>query len=220
MELMKFLGRGFAGLGLAVAAIFLAGCETDSSYQFNPLAQKSAPADAGFNGGSSAPATVPDSSPNTLTKGDVVIINFTDTPNPIQPMEDTVKDDGSITLIYDQRFQAAGKTTAALQREIRDRYVPKYFKFLTVTIAPKERFYYVGGEVRQPNRFVYSGKMTVNQAIDTAGGFTDFARKGKVKVIRPNGESYDEDCTAALKHPEKDHEIFPGDKIQVPKRLW
>ncbi|HZV34222.1 MAG TPA: hypothetical protein VFB72_06550, partial [Verrucomicrobiae bacterium] len=47
MEIMKL--RVFAGLGLAIAALFLAGCETDSSpkYSFDPLAPNAAPSNTG-----------------------------------------------------------------------------------------------------------------------------------------------------------------------------
>jgi protein involved in polysaccharide export with SLBB domain len=229
MELMKF--RVFAGLGLAMAAFILAGCETDSAkYSFDPLAPNTAasnrgtatPPDSGavVSTAPMAPPTPVDATGTTMHKGDKVTFTFSDTPNQLPASEDTVKEDGSITLMYNERFQADGKTMGVLQQEIHDRYVPKYFKYLTVSIAPQERFYYVGGEVRAPNRFVYSGRITVIQAIDTAGGFTDFARKGRVHVTRANGQTFDEDCIKALKHPETDREIYAGDKIQVVKRPW
>ncbi len=135
-------------------------------------------------------------------------------------MEDIIKEDGSITLILNQKFQAAGKTIGALQADIRDRYVPQYFKYLTVTIKTQERFYSVGGEVRSPNRQAYTGYMTVLRAIDTAGGFTDFSRKTDVEVTRANGEKYVVNCKKAQNHPELDREIFPGDKIFVHRRLF
>jgi len=165
---------------------------------------------------SSAPADV---TGMTIHVGDTLTFAFSDMPLPPQPMEDTVKDDGSVTLMYDQHFQAGGKTIGELQNEIRNRYVPQFFKYLTVTVRPQERFYYVGGQVRTPNRFVYSGPMTVLGAIDTAGGFTDFART-KVKVIRANGQTFYVDCKKALKHPELNKEIYPNDKIEVEKKIF
>ena len=223
MEIMKFFGRGFAGFGLLLAAILLAGCQTDENYKFanDPLAQGAAPADASMNGttASSSADTSTNGSATLLGKGDEITVSFCDIPSPPLPIVDTIKDDGTVTLILDQKFRAAGKTTGALQAEIHDHYVPKYYKYLTVSIATKERFFYVGGEVRNPSRQVYSGRMTVLSAIDTAGGFTDFARKGKVQVTRLSGESFFVDCIRALKHPELNREIFPGDKIQVHRRI-
>ncbi|HWF17973.1 MAG TPA: SLBB domain-containing protein [Verrucomicrobiae bacterium] len=206
-----------------MAALFLAGCETDNAkYSYDPLAQNAAPASSGGLA-STAPMVPPapvDASGTTMHIGDSVTFNFSDVPADLKPFDDTVKEDGSVTLMYNEKFQADGKTIGSLQQEIHDRYVPKYYRYLTVTIKPQERFYYVGGEVRSPNRQVYTGRMTVLQAIDTAGGFTEFARKGKVHVTRANGQTFDEDCIKALKHPELDHEIFAGDKIQVVKRPW
>lgn len=213
MELMRLFGKGFTGLGLLLTLLLSAGCQTDNSYKVDPLAKQTVAAAA------ASPESA-DATQTTLHKGDSVIVSFTDTPTQIPPVEDTVKEDGSITMIYNERFQAEGKTIGQLQQEIRDRYVPKYFRYLTVTIKTQERFYYVGGEVRSPNRFIYSGRITVLGAIDTAGGFTDFARKGKVQVTRANGKTFHVDCREALSHPEKNVEIYPGDKINVPKRAW
>lgn len=236
MEIMKL--RVFAGLGLAIAALFLAGCETDSSpkYSFDPLAPNAAPSntggvaasntsDASSNGAiaSNVPMVPPasgDVTGMTIHVGDLLSFTFSDVPAPPTPMEDTVKDDGSVTLMYNEKFQASGKTIGELQNEIRNRYVPQYFKYLTVTVKPQERFYFVDGEVHQPNRFVYSGRMTVLQAISTAGGFTDFSRKGKVKVIRANGESFYVDCKKALTHSELNKEIYPNDTVHVEKKLF
>ena len=214
MEIMKFFGRGIAGLGWLLAVILLAGCASDGEkYAFanDPLAGQGAAnvgADVSTNG-----------SGNLLGRGDDITVTFSDIPNPPTPIEDTIKDDGSIILYFNEKFQAAGKTTGALQSEIRKRYVDdrNYYKYLTVSIATKDRFYYVGGEVRNPGRQIYSGPMTVVKAIDTAGGFTYYARKGRVKLIH-NGQIITVDYLDAVKHPEKDRDVFPGDKIQVNKR--
>ena len=58
------------------------------------------------------------------------------------------------------------------------------------------------------------------QAITIAGGFTDFARKSRVRLTRANKKIFYEDCKKALEHPDLDLEIFPGDVVYVPKRLW
>jgi protein involved in polysaccharide export with SLBB domain len=234
MEPMKSFGRGMAGLGLLLAGIFLAGCQTDDTYKFDPVAPGTAPAApaaaaptsngvpafllSGTNTSSSSSSS--DMSGMLLQVGDKIAVAFSDTPSTIPAIGDTIKDDGSITLIYNQQFQAAGRTIGALQADVRDRYVPQYFKYLTVTITPDSRFYSIGGEVRAPSRQVYSGKMTVLRAIDTAGGFTDFARKTRVQVTRASGDTVTVNCVKALSQPDLDVEIYPGDKVFVPKRIW
>ena len=222
MEIMNFFGRGLTGAGLLFAGILLAGCESSSPYKFDPLAANGTPV-AMPHGEVGAAVALPvsaDASGTLVHIGDALDVSFADTVNGVPPIADTVKEDGSITLIYNQKFQAAGKTIGALQTEIRDRYVPQYFKYLTVSIKTQDRFYSVGGEVRQPSRQVYTGAMTVLRAINTVGGFTEFASKTKVQVIRASGEKFTENCRKALSHPELDREVFPGDIINVPKRLW
>ncbi len=222
MEIMNFFGRGLAGAGLLFAGILLAGCESASPYKFDPLgASGNAPVMAHGEAGTAAAMPVAADASGTLVHlGDALAVSFADTVNGVPPIDDVVKEDGSITLIYNQKFQAAGKTIGALQTEIRDRYVPQYFKYLTVSIKTQDRFYSVGGEVKQPSRQVYTGAMTVLRAINTVGGFTDFANKTKVQVIRANGGKFTVNCKKALSHPELDREVYPGDIINVPKRLW
>ncbi len=152
--------------------------------------------------------------------GNTLTVGFADTPAPINPIDDVIKEDGSITLIYNQKFQAAGKTVGALQSEIRDRYVPQYFRYLTVSIKTAERFIFVGGEVKAPNRQVYSGRTTVLTAIDIAGGFGDFADKKHVRLTRANGQKFTVNCSKAMDHRELDLEVYPGDQVFVKKRIW
>ncbi len=136
------------------------------------------------------------------------------------PTEETIKEDGKITLIYNQKFVAVGKTAGQLQDEIRTNYVPAYFRNLTITVKTQDRVFNVGGEVKTPNRYVYTGYTTVMRAIDIAGGFTDFARKTKIILTRANGQKIKVNGKEARDHPEKDPEVYPGDRVDVMKRLW
>ena len=90
---------------------------------------------------------------------------------------------------------------------------------LTVTLTREELWFYVGGEVRNPNRYIYSGELTVLKAIQTAGGFTEYAKRSKVQVTRANGRKEKPvDCGKALKNPKLDLPIFPGDQVHVDRR--
>lgn len=157
---------------------------------------------------------------NPLAVGDKVTVTFQDI-NPAIPAIDTaVKEDGTITLTMNLSFTAAGKTIAQLESDIRERYVPRIYRYMTPTVRVQDRYFSVGGEVRSPNRQLYISKMTVLKAIDAAGGFTDFGNQRSVVVIRADGKRFTEDCKAALAHPEKDQEVFPGDQVFVKKRWW
>ena len=78
----------------------------------------------------------------------------------------------------------------------------------------------MGGEVRQPSRQPYVGRITVTQAIQSAGDFTDFANQRKVRVIRANNKVQIVDCEAALEDPTKDALIYPGDRIVVDSKIF
>jgi polysaccharide export outer membrane protein len=206
--------------------LFLAGCKSggsDSKFaQFSPgggttAAQTSA---MSTNAGPSMPVSV--STIDDIRVGDTLRVNFSDLPIILQgPTEERVRDDGTITLLENQTFTAAGKTRGQLEKEIHERYVPSYYKKMTVSVLPKTdtQFYFVDGEVRLPNRQVYLSRTTVLKAIASAGGFTDFANKGKVTLTRVDGRSVVVNCKKAQKDPRLDLEIFPGDKVWVPRRI-
>jgi polysaccharide export outer membrane protein len=237
------LGRWGALCALLVGGLHLAGCRTQSPEQqfaelppglaaasgTSPLAASATtPAAASATTPVAAPAAVPTStngsSPEVevLRVGDSVTITFMDTPVVIPASEEKIKEDGTITLTLNQTFQAAGKTPGDLAKEIRARYVPNYYKYMTVSVKQIEstRWYYVDGEVKSPNRQIYNIRMTLLKAIASAGGFTDFANKRKVKLTRLDGRIQIINCKKALDNPNLDPEIYPGDKIYVPRRLW
>jgi protein involved in polysaccharide export with SLBB domain len=160
--------------------------------------------------------------PEVLRVGDSLTITFTDTPLPIPMSEQKIKEDGTITLTLNQTFKADGKTRGELEKEIRARYVPDYFKYMTVTVKLdiNTRWYYINGEVKAPARQIYASRITVLKAIASAGGFTDFAKKTKVKLTRVDGRMMTVNCVKALDNPALDPEVYPGDTIHVPRRVW
>jgi polysaccharide biosynthesis/export protein len=154
--------------------------------------------------------------------GDQVMVNFSGLPlaEPIAPHDERIKEDGTITLPLIGAVKAAGRTPGELQKIIQDLYVPKYYIRMTITVKSQELVYYVGGEVRNPGRQQYIGETTVTKAIQTAGDFTDFANKKKVRLTRADGKTSTVNCIKALADPSLDPQVFPGDKITVLRRLW
>jgi polysaccharide export outer membrane protein len=155
-----------------------------------------------------------------LRPGDLIRVSFSDIPQPPVPVDIRLPDDGKITLPWNVTVIATGKTISQLQQEIRNEYVPALFVRLTINIKTEERFYYVGGEVRVPNKQVYGGDMTVLRAIDTAGGFTDFAKKTRIELRRANGEVHVINWDKARKDPKLDLKVYPNDQINVPRRIF
>jgi protein involved in polysaccharide export with SLBB domain len=209
MKRCERLGRWAAMGGLLAAFFFLAGCHS--------------PPPRNYPGGvpGAASGTIPESL--LFRVGDSVTIVFADLPPPpVPPFVVKIREDGTVTLLQNETFTFVGKAPGDLEKEIRDRYVPAYYKFMTVNVQPKEQtlFYYVDGEVRTPARQTYIERTTVLKAIASAGGFTDFAKKTGVKLTRVDGRKATVNCKKAIDNPILDLEVYPGDKIYVPRKIF
>ena len=152
----------------------------------------------------------PGDRPEIINIGDSLTITFMDLPILIQPIEKQVASDGTITLINNENFTAAGKNRGELEKEIRARYVPRLYPRMTVTIKPLERFFFVSGEVRSPGAQRYISPITVLKAIPAAGDFTDFAQRKKIRLTRLNGKKLTINWYEAQKDPSLDPPVYPG----------
>jgi len=211
MNYRKLFGRWSFVLGFLLAAFFFSGCSTASKV----------PDQLSSTGGAdTTPSDIEGGSTEVIHVGDFLVIVFSDLPTVTPNFEVRVDEQGSITLIENQKFVAAGKTRGELEKEIRERYVPKYYVRMTATIKPQERLYYVRGEVRQPGPKAYMGPITVLNAIASAGDFTDFANKKKVTLTHLNGKKQIINCSKAIRDPQLDLRVYPGDTIHVPRTPW
>jgi polysaccharide export outer membrane protein len=173
--------------------------------------------------GSDEPVAAEDAAPDGMSDvfqvGDAVNVLVTGvSAEIIPPHEEGIKDDGTISLYLIGTVKAAGRSPGELQRELQKRY-EVYFNNPIVTVQPSTRFYYVGGEVKRPGAQPYLGKTTVTKAIQSAGDFTDFAKKTKVQVIRADGTTLRVNFNKAIDEPSLDPPIYPGDKLHVPRRI-
>lgn len=216
-----------AAAALLLVSLLLAGC-------YNPEAASGGGYSPALSGGSQAPspalepvkiptpATPPPGSVASpiLRVADLVTIDWFDTPTPQPQYKERIRDDGKLILPLNVVVQAAGRTLAQLQDDIRKEYVPKYYHHLTVTVKTDERVYFVGGEVQSPSRQFFQDGITVLRAIDTAGGFTDFANRKNIELRRSNGQSVKINWNKAMKDPKLDPVVYPNDQIIVHKRLF
>jgi polysaccharide export outer membrane protein len=210
----KATSLGFFACGLLFTGVIFTGCYSSSSnpiFSDNPIP----PIMIGSPSTGYSAADVP-----RFHVGDTVIVSLSGLPTPIEPHQEPIKEDGTITMPDIGHVQAAGKTAGELQNEIYNLYVPKLYRHLTVTINPGERVYYVTGEVKQPGRQLYAGQMTVTKAITTAGDFTDFANHKKVWLIRANGQRIKVNCNKAIQDSSLDPLVYPNDQIQVRRRFF
>jgi polysaccharide export outer membrane protein len=209
MSVIQLLRRWSWVCACVLAALAFSGCQSDPV--FAELTE------AGATGAAASPAN-PDNS-DRLQVGDVLSIVLSDLPTGPAMFDQPIPEAGTITLLLNQHFSVVGKTRSALEQEIRAAYVPKYYVNMTVNIKPVERFIYVDGEVKGGGRLAYTPTLTVLKAIATAGYFTDFAKKTKVRVTRADGRTFTVDCVKAQQDPSKDLPVYPNDKIHVPRRL-
>ena len=109
----------------------------------------------------------------------------------------TINDSGELDVPYYGLVRAAGKTSLQLAREIKKLLEKQLYYQATVIIAVelvnKTRVtgkVYVTGQVRNGGGFeIPAGEnFTVTQAIIKAGGFSDFANKKNVRLIRKTAE--------------------------------
>ncbi len=214
------LFRRCLGLGLAVASgALLAGCLFHHNQSDEPTFSDS----PGMSGTTATNAFDSIAETMRFKVGDQLTVTLTGPPDPIPPHQERIKEDGTITLIYIGSVIATNKTAGALQKEILDLYVPKYYQHLTVVVSADLQLYFfsVGGEVRQEGPKPYPGETRVTTAIQAAGGFTEYANRKKVQLTRSGAKKpivvnwYD-----AQSDKGKDPQVFPGDKIYVPKKIW
>jgi polysaccharide export outer membrane protein len=131
-----------------------------------------------------------------------------------------IDEQGRIRLQYIGAITAAGLTASELSQGIRDAYInKKFYQALDVSVNVTERYIYIGGEVQRPGRIIWSPDLTLAKAVQSAGGFTLYAKEARVTLTRDR-KAADFDVQLAQRQPEQDPLLFPGDLIQVPRSAF
>lgn len=103
-----------------------------------------------------------------------------------------VRLDGKITLPLVNDIRAQGQTPRQLKAHL-EIVLRKYIESPVVTVLLKEarsRRFYILGEIAQTGEYALTKELTVLQAFALAGGFTEWARKKEIFVLR-RGEGKD-----------------------------
>ncbi|MES2694056.1 MAG: polysaccharide biosynthesis/export family protein [Verrucomicrobiota bacterium] len=128
-----------------------------------------------------------------------------------------IDEQGVISLPFIGTVSAAGLSTADLSQRLRETYVTKkIYTAVDVSVSVTERYIYVGGEVQRPGRIVWTPDLTAAKAIQSAGGFTLYAKETAVSLIREKN-AYPVDVRLAQRNPAQDPRLMPGDSLQVPR---
>lgn len=154
-----------------------------------------------------------------LRPGDTMTVSLLGIPEPLTSSVQ-IDEQGLIRLQYIGAVTASGLTAAELSQSIRDAYIAKnYYTALDVSVNVTERYVYIGGEVQRPGRIPWSPDLTLSKAVQSAGGFSLYAKETKVSLTRDR-KAYDFDVKLAQRQPEEDPLLFPGDSIQVPRSAF
>ena len=129
-----------------------------------------------------------------------------------------IRPDGKLSLPLIGELEAKGKTALDLQKEISSR-LTAYLSEPVVTVIVKEVNYpkiSVLGQVRRPDVYKIRQSMTVLDAIAMAGGFTEYANRGRVVVLRQSAPT--REFRLNLKNPDASSMQFvlqPFDTVYV-----
>ena len=210
----RLSATGLSLCALVLASLLVAGCRSaPDDILFSDTANNSPGLNATSGNGSGSDAA-------RIHVGDTITVTLSGPPTPIEPHQELIKEDGTITMPEIGKVQVAGKTAGDAQTEIHDLYVPRFYNHLTVTVNIGDRVYYVSGEVKLPGRLVYVGQTTVSQAITSAGDFTDFANHKNITLISVNGDSTKVNIDKVRNGRAEDPPVYPGDQIIVHRRIW
>lgn len=118
-------------------------------------------------------------------------------------------------------FAAAGKTPPEIEDELERRLASNYIRDPQVTVNLEEtvsQVITVDGEVKKPGLYPVVGKLSLIQAVATAGGTAEFARLDDVVVFRNSGgQRYAAlyNLKAIRRGVYEDPEMFAGDIVVV-----
>jgi polysaccharide export outer membrane protein len=134
-----------------------------------------------------------------------------------------VRPDGKISLPLVNDVVAAGLTPMEL-RDLLTKKIATYVQHPDVSVVVREiRSLKVSviGQVRAPGRYDMKGPATVLDALALAGGFTEFAARRKITILRSAGSMvehlrFDYDAAVSRGSVKNNLPVRPGDIVVVP----
>ncbi len=130
----------------------------------------------------------------------------------------TIDDDGMVGLPLIDKIKIAGLLPTQIQEAIQKRYIEeKIYTHPTVTVQQIQipRYVNVIGEVKSGgSRIPYTADMTLMDVIAACQGFSDFANKKNVELIR-DGKKTVYNAIDITNNKAEDPKVLPGDKITV-----
>lgn len=134
-----------------------------------------------------------------------------------------VRADGIITVPLIKEINVSGLTPQELEKLLVER-LSKFIREVDVTVIPREivsQKVYLMGAVRKEGPVPIQSAMTVLQALNAAGGLTEYAKRKKIYVLRKeNGKQvrlpFDYQAVLRGERIEQNILVRPEDTIVVP----
>ncbi len=106
-----------------------------------------------------------------------------------------------------------------LHRDSRRLYRKKIYTPVDVSVSATEPYVHVGGGVAKPGHIIWLPDLTVAKAVQAAGGFSLYAKEGKVTLVRDQ-TAYDLNARLAQQNPAQDPRLMSDDSLQVPRSAF
>lgn len=146
-----------------------------------------------------------------LGVGDTIKINVFEEPD--MSFEVTIDNAGVFTYPYLDEIVIRGKTTAELEQTLLNGLRGRVLVNPNITVSVIDyRPFSIGGEVKNPGNYPYEPNLTVQKAINLAGGVTEWSNGKRFKIEREKPLD-DGELNA-------DTPVNPGDVVTVlPRRF-
>ncbi len=134
-----------------------------------------------------------------------------------------VDQEGFVSLLYVGKIKAAGKTKSELEHDIDTAYMEAgHFTDSQVSVTVLTLYYFIDGQIRSRGKRQYIRQITLYQAIVEAGGFSEYADRGDVRVLRPQPDGtvkvYVINCRRIMTGRKPDSfVVLPNDTVFVPR---
>jgi protein involved in polysaccharide export with SLBB domain len=170
--------------------------------------------------------------PHVVEPGDTLLVQPAELDAPVRlPPDQPVLPDGTIDLGQYGRPVVAGKTVPEIEAQIqalvkaKEKDAKEPILINVRLIGRVSKVYYVLGEVNAPGTFPVTGRETVLDAINVAGGLTRNASEQNVVLSRPTPP---DGCRVVypvcysnivqLGDTTTNYQVMPGDRIYVPSK--
>ncbi len=134
-----------------------------------------------------------------------------------------VRPDGKITVPLVKDIEVSGLTPVQAEQRITEGFT-KFYEDPNVTVVVatiNSKKVYVTGAAKKEGPIPYMAGMTVLQALSEAGGLTDYAKRKRIYILRPdNGQTYrldfNYDNVVKGENMEQNIMLLPGDTVVIP----